>query len=407
MSMKSRVRQPAHPPQCRTPRSLLLFLFIPLILLGILALIYLLYPVAIVTITEIGLAQTWEDHISATIGSSDTILNPVAAHVETIMTAPQKNMVPTTGEQHVPATQAYGQVTFFNSDIVPHFVPAGTVIAVPNSTLQVITDEDVTIPAGNLPESGQVDAHAHVVQAGADGNIAAHTLYGTTCCSSDNIHADNPNSFSGGQDDQIYSIVQQSDIQGAAKPLEASQVQTASSLLQKQAQPFDILAASPVQCTPTVSSDAAVGSRATTVTVTVMSTCMGDFYNIEAVNSFVIPQFIEHEDQRLGHSYVLVGNVKVEVTKVSVQPVSKSQTFVLDVIARGVWLFNFDKMQKERLLQAIAGKRRSQAYAQLIQVVYRPGVNRVVIQFAWDRPGISDDRLPSDISRIRLVIVQK
>ena len=406
-AVNSLVRRPTRPPHLCPLRSILLLLFISLILLGILVPIYLLYPVAIVTITEIGLAQTWGDHISTTIGGGDSVLNPVAAHIETITTAPQKNTVPTTGEQHVSATQAYGQLTFFNSDIVPHLVPAGTVIAVPHSNLQVITDEDVTIPAGNLSESGQVDVHAHVVQAGADGNIAAHTLYGSPCCSSDNIRVDNLNSFSGGQNDQIYSIVQQSDIQGAANPLEKLQTQSAPSLLQKQAQSSDILVTSTVQCTPTVSSDAAVGSRVTSITVTVKSTCTGDFYNIEAVNSLVVKQFIEHEDQRLGHNYVHVGNVKIDVTKVSVQPASKRQTLVLDVGARGVWLFNFNKVQKEQLLRAIASKKRGQAYSQLMNEIHRVGVNMIVIRFSWDRAGISDDWLPSDFNRIRLVIVQK
>lgn len=64
-------------------------------------------------------------------------------------------------------------------------------------------------------------------------------------------------------------------------------------------------------------------------------------------------------------------------------------------------------MEKEQLLRAIAGKMRSQAYAQLIDIIYKPGVNRVDIQFAWDIPGFAGNMLPSDISRIALRTVQK
>ena len=97
-------------------------------------------------------------------------------------------------------------------------------------------------------------------------------------------------SISGGQDNHTYSIVQQSDIHSTANPLEASQAQSAPNLLQKQAQPHEVLVASTVQCVYTVHPNAAVGSRATTVTVAVMSTCIGVFYNMEAVNSLAIPR---------------------------------------------------------------------------------------------------------------------
>lgn len=407
VAMRSAIRHPAHPPQRRVFRYSSLLLLIPLLLLGLLAVAFLLLSVATVTITETGLTQTWEDDIPATVDSNDFMQNPVAAHAETIQTMPQKNAVPTTGKQYVPAAQAYGVVTFYNSDIVSHPVPAGTIIAVPHSTLQVMTDEAVTVPAGNLSKAGQVSAQAHVVQADADGNIAAHALYGTTCCSSDTIRVDNLNGFRGGQGDQIYSIVQQSDIDGTANSLEAPQVHSAPNLLQK-AEPSEVLVASSVQCTPTVSSDAAVGSRATIVTVTVISTCMGAFYNSEAVHSLAISRFIDYEDRGLGNAYVQAGSVKMSVTKADVLPAQKGLArLVLHTVATGVWHFYLNKTQKERLLRAIAGKRRGEAYAQLIRIIYKPGVNRVNIQFAWNIPEFADDRLPSDINRITLKIVQK
>ena len=176
---KSRVRQPTRPPQRRTLRHRLYLLLFPFILfiLGILVFISLLFPVSTFTISDTGLAQTWRHDLYNDIGSPDSRQNPASAHVETIKTASQKSIVPATGKQFVHAAQAYGEVTFYNSDIIPHLVPAGIIIAVPNSTLQVTTDDAVTIPAGDLSVSGQANVQAHIVQVGADGNIAAHTLY--------------------------------------------------------------------------------------------------------------------------------------------------------------------------------------------------------------------------------------
>jgi serine/threonine protein kinase len=407
---KSSVRQPTRPPQRRRVRrnlALLLLSFI-LFILGIFAFISLLFPVATVTISETGLAQIWRHDLFNVIGSPDSRQNPASAHVEMIESASQKSTVLATGEQYVHATQAYGEVTLYNLDIVPHLVSAGTIIAVPNSTLQVTTDDSVTIPAGDLSVSGQANVQAHIVQAGADGNIAAHTLYGTTCCSSSNIRDDNLNAFSGGQDDHTYSIVQQSDIHGATKPLEASQLQSAPTLLKKQAQPHETLVISSVQCFPIVNQDVTVGSRANNVTVTVMSTCSGIFYNIDEVKSLVISRFIDQENQELGRAYVLATSVKVNIIKASLLPAKKDFThLILSVLATGVWHFNFSEKQKQRLLSAIAGKVRREARIKLIQIIYKPGVNTVDIQFAWTIPGFTDDRLPSDINRIRLQIVQK
>ena len=410
---QSSVRQPPHPlrsPRRRTVHSgrWLLFGLLTLVLLGILAAVYLLRPVATVTITEIGLLQTKDYSVSSKIGSSDALQNPFTAHSETKVTTPQKNKVETTGTRHVSATQAHGVVTFYNWDSVSHDIPAGTIIAVPNSTLQVETDEAVTVPVGELPEAGVVSARAHIVQTGADGNIAAGILYRTACCSSDVIKVNNPNAFSGGQDDHVYAVVQQSDIDNAAKPLEAVQMQSGLALLQQLATQHKILVVPSVQCVPAISSDANIGSAATAVTVTVVSTCKGIFYNEEAVTEFVQPQFIAYEGNRFGNAYSLVGNTTVKVTQASGTLAQTAQaTLVLHVVAMGVWHFNFDEVQKQRLLLAIAGKGRSAARAQLVQLISKQGVDTITVQFTWNIPGFTEDVLPADYHRISLEIVQK
>ena len=407
---QSRVRRLTRPPQHRRVRRSLLLLLFPFVLfiLGILLFICSLFSVATITISETDVAQVQRYDLINDIGSPNFKQNPASAHVETIKTASQKSIVPVTGKQYIHATQAYGEVTFYNSDIIPHFVPASTIISVPNSALQVTTVDAVTIPAGNLSVSGQANAQAHIVQPGTNGNIAAHTLYGATCCLSNNIRVDNLSAFSGGQEDHTYSIVQQSDIQGAAKPLEVSQMQSASTLLKKQGQPYETLVTSSVQCTPVVNQDISVGSNANNVSITVMSTCTGVFYNFDKVKLLVMSRFIDQEKQELGHTYVPASIVKANISKVSLLPAKKDFShLLLSVLATGKWHFNFSAKQKQQLLSAIAGKARREARIQLMKIISKPGVNTIDTQFSWNIPGFTDDKLPLDINRFRLQIVQK
>src|SRR5207248_5823525 len=185
----------------------------------------------------------------------------------TVKTAPQIKTVMATGKQSVPATQARGEVTFYNSDVVSHFIPAGSTIAVPHSGLLVATDIDVTVAAGVPPEEGHASVQSHVVQAGAADNIAAGSLHYTVCCSSPYIRVNNLMAFTGGQDAHTYAVVQQSDIDGAALALASMQKQSAPDLLRSQAKPHEQLAVPSVSCTPVVNPGAAAGSNATSVTV--------------------------------------------------------------------------------------------------------------------------------------------
>ena len=388
--------------------SILSIIFIAFIIFGFLALNLLLTPEATVTIAETGLIQSWGDDMSSVIGSTDTILNPIAAHTLTVETAPQTKTVPTKGTQTDPATQAQGEVTFYNSDVVAHFIPAGATIAVPNSTLQVATNEDVTVPAGVPPQEGQASVQAHIVQTGADGNIAAGALFGSICCSNENIHVNNLNAFSGGQDSHTYSVVQQSDIDGAATSLEGLLQQSAPGLLQQRAQQNELLVNASVHCTPNVSSEAAVGSKATTVTVIVKSTCTGTLYNQDLVHTHEFSRFTDRENQTIGAMFALDGNIRTNVTMAEVMHASKNQDrLVLHIVATGVWRFNFTMKEKQRLLQAIAGKTISEAYTQLMQTIYKSGVNKIMIRFSWNHPGFAEDRLPEDTGRILLEVVRQ
>jgi hypothetical protein len=78
--------------------------------------------------------------------------------------------------------------------------------------------------------------------------------------------------FTGGQDPQTHAIVQQSDIDTAANSLTASTRQNAVAGLNSQLQSNEHLVGDP-QCTSNSTSDHAAGDQASTVTVTVKTSC--------------------------------------------------------------------------------------------------------------------------------------
>ena len=106
--------------------------------------------------------------------------------------------------------------------------------------------------------------------------------------------------------------------------------------------------------------------------------------------------------------FALDGNIRTNVTMAEVMHASKNQDrLVLHIVATGVWRFNFTMKEKQRLLQAIAGKTISEAYTQLMQTIYKSGVNKIMIRFPWNHPGFAEDRLPEDTGRILLEVVRQ
>jgi hypothetical protein len=136
--------------------------------------------------------------------------------------------------------------------------------------VQMMFDATITVPG----DGTSVTVPAHVVQIGTIGNISqirGWTHYGAIEDPAP-LDIDNSTAFTGGTDPQTYTVVQQSDIDGAATPLKQSTQQSAIDNINQQLQPNEHLVGNP-QCTSTVSSDPNAGDRASQVTVTVTTTC--------------------------------------------------------------------------------------------------------------------------------------
>jgi len=170
------------------------------------------------------------------------------------------------GSVTIAATHATGTLQY----CVGYSIQQGTIFSNYKHTVQVMIDATITFTINTTNKScGTVPAHA--VQAGSIGNIPAEDMtqeHG--CCGGGGLTNKQP--FTGGQDAQTYTVVQQSDIDGAAEPLKTATAQTATANIQQQLRTNEHLVGN-TQCTSNVTSDYNAGDRATQVTVTVATTC--------------------------------------------------------------------------------------------------------------------------------------
>jgi baseplate J-like protein len=192
---------------------------------------------------------------------------PVQRQISSTQT--QSQTVDATGSGQTDATTATGSLTFTNSLNDQYKFSADT-IYVSKSEVQVKIYKNVSVPAKD-----SIIVPAYAVKAGAAGNIAAGDV--NTCVSPSDpdgctVTVKNDAPFTGGQDAQTYTFVQQSDIDGAATSLTNSTQQSAIDDIHQHLHPNEHLVGDP-QCTSDTSSDHNAGDRVSQVTVTVTTTC--------------------------------------------------------------------------------------------------------------------------------------
>jgi hypothetical protein len=190
------------------------------------------------------------------------------------LTISQSQTVPTTGKGHQDATSATGFLTLYNGEFQSVTIAAGTMLTGANG-IQVITDQDVTIPAANPPRFGQGSISAHAVSPGIQGNIPAYAINQACCAVS--VLAKNTTPFHGGQDERNFQTVAKSDIAATAATLKTTLSQSVPGAFQGQLKPNEQLYILP--CSPTVTADHQAGQEATLVKVTVSQSCSAVAYN--------------------------------------------------------------------------------------------------------------------------------
>ena len=335
-------------------------------------------PIAIVTITP----QSQQVILTGTL-QLGRLVSPI--------TISQTAMTPTTGKGHQDAKAATGSITFYNGLFASQTIAQGTILT-GSDGVQVITDQDAIIPAGNPPSYGYMSVSVHTLLSGSKENIPAYDINQRCCASA--VLAKNIQPFIGGQNERNFPTVSAQDINKISTALKTIVAQSVDGALQSLRQPDERLFMLP--CTPTVNSNHAVGAEAAQVSVTVSQACSAVAYNSQELTEKATLLLISQTTRKPGGGYSLVGQVDVGVIQANV---SKSSTVFLSFQAQGTWVYAVSPTEQQQIKQVIAGRSKLEAL-QLLAAL--PGVDQASILLA----GFGDDtRVPKDIRDIRFRII--
>lgn len=189
------------------------------------------------------------------------------------LTLSQSQTTATTGKGHQDAKEATGYITFYNGQQTEQTIAYGTVFT-GNDGVSIETTQSATIPPGN-PSTGYGTATvtAQALQAGSNGNIQAGDVNTPIAVA---VFAKNTQ-FTGGQDERDFQAVAKKNIDTISTPLKIAVTKSVAGAFQGQLKQGEALYLLP--CSPTVTSDHAIGEEATTVKVTVSQTCSAIAYS--------------------------------------------------------------------------------------------------------------------------------
>ena len=330
--------------------------------------------------------------LTAVTGTPDVTRHEVAARFVSATSPVLMTSGQATGVEHVPATAASGTLTLYNAATYLQTIAAGTVLTGADG-VQVVTAAPAFIPAGNPPLFGIVTVSAHALQVGSRGNIAVLDIDGLCCAAG--VAVKNTAGFRGGQDAQTYPTVRQVDIDGLVRPLLDTLTQGATFGVRSQLRPQEWMVALPA-CVPAIRADHAVGSRATTVTVTVKVACQSEVYDQHAALRLAAISFTRGTSASLGANFALVSRVRTTLVGVRVTD-PKRGTLALSTLAEGVWVYQWSLAHLQALARQIAGARKPDALAFLLG---EEGVQNASMLLS----GREQTTLPADPSRITITV---
>ncbi len=318
-----------------------------------------------------------------TNGTADPTKNQVAGRTLPAITMSQARTIPTTGTTRQAAQAAHGFITFYNAAPYVQTVNAGTLITGADG-IQVITDQDATIPAAIMPTEGQTTILGHAATTGPTGNIRAGDIYGA-CCRL-NVFVTN-GAFHGGQDARTYQTVTTQDINSVVSSLKTSLDQSVQAALQTQIQPSETLI-TPLSCTSNVTPNHQLGEEATQVHVTMNETCTGTTYNTQTLTTLATHRATQDAEKRLGTGYTTTG---VRITQVH------TSNHGLDITSVSLWAYPFTQEQQSSIKARIAGTSKDKATTTLLHLT---GVQSVSITFE------NGTTIPREVQHIHLLFLQ-
>jgi len=284
-------------------------------------------------------------------------------------------------------------VTFYNGQFQSIFLAAGTVLT-GASGVQILTDQDATIPAGNPPSYGQVSVSAYAMSPGLRGNIPAYDINQACCATS--VLVKNLQPFTGGQNERDFTTVSQQDIHKISTPLKAAVTQSMHGALQGQLKPDEQLQL--LSCTSTVSSDHQIGAEATQVKATLSQTCSAVAYSSQELATKATAFLSTQALQKTGAGYSLFGTVHISVKQASINHTTTPLVF-LSFSASGTWMYGLSHAAQKQIKHLIAGKTTQETLQMLTTL---PGIEQVSIQFT----GFGNaTRLPKTTGYIHIILI--
>jgi VCBS repeat-containing protein len=207
------------------------------------------------------------------------------------------------------------------------------------------------------------------------------------------IIVDNPEAFVGGQFDQSYTTVQQSDIDQAANSLAARLKKETQNVLRMQLRTNEQFVASP-KCKSRVTSDHQVNDATTNLTVTVTIACTAEIYNSRELISRSEQMLNERAQALFGPDYRLTGDIKAEITHVATD--ARHGTLIT-VVASGLWRYQFSSARTEQIARLISDKNKRDAKTILYN---QKGVQSVSINISNN-----DNTMPYHANSIHIAYV--
>jgi hypothetical protein len=287
----------------------------------------------------------------------------------------------------IPARQATGQLKFLNGN--GKSVTIASVVLYGKSGVPISFNGPVTIPA-----AGTIVVTGFAVNPGSGGNIPAFDI-SESCCTG-GVLVDNITAFTGGQNAQPNSVIQQSDIDNAAKPLINSLSQSTQSDLQKQVKSNERVVDGSFKCQPTVTADHKAGDVAKTVTVQVSVSCTEETYDFAAAQQMTMSllRAKAQSDPALGPSYALDGQIVTSILSDTVVSAQGQVNIVAQ--AQGLWVYSFTDQAQQSIKQELVKRTKADA---LNVLQHQQGVASAKIDLS------SGNVMPANASDITLKIV--
>ncbi len=294
----------------------------------------------------------------------DLAKREVGARILTSTSMTQMKTANATGS--IPGGRATGSLTFLNTSSSTKTF--SSVVLTGNSGVPVSFNGPITVKV--LPPTVTVTGFA--VNVGAAGNIGLLDI-NKSCCASGIIVRNG--AFSGGRNAVPNTVIQQSDINGAADAIVVALTPGVQADLKNKKQSNEEVAPNTFQCKKsTFTADHKAGDIAKTVTVTVAVTCTEEVYDRQGALTMAAA-LLKAEKDRQFSGYALTGNIVTGVTMISVN----KTVVTLDVRAEGVWVYQFSDQVKQDFKNHIANMKKEDALKYLMS---QPGVAGVQIDIS-------------------------